>query len=419
MLRLRSAARRAASVSGFTPPNKYSRWLRLAVIAVMAGWPAAAGSGQNSPLTVADPMRCWWRTGAPAVRVGEPLAIVLTCAVLDSPVLTVVVDEAQLGSETVSFAPFEVLESARAGELRAGDQRFVQHRYRVRLLSDSAFGTDVAIPGISLHYRAQSRGEDGTAIEGIERTYTLPPLSVHVLSLVPADAADIREAAVPEFDAIETAAFRARMLMTGGAALLALGTLLMVVAAYQFAVRDRTAASRTSAQLSEQTILRAATRELASVRAARDADGWSPALAARALAVVRIVCAASLGRPVVQRPAADARTDEGAIVVVGRSGARIAVSSSVTAHTMDRARRAAIEGRDENGRLTSLRDALSVLTGARYGSQSELPTDRLDTALGETEAFTRDLRSTSRWATRSLKGLLARVPYLNRQAWSD
>ena len=31
-----------------------------------------------------DPLQCWWRTSAGAVRVGEPFTVVLTCAVLET-----------------------------------------------------------------------------------------------------------------------------------------------------------------------------------------------------------------------------------------------------------------------------------------------------------------------------------------------
>ena len=38
-----------------------------------------------------DPLQCWWRTSAGAVRVGEPFTVVLTCAVLETDAATVVV----------------------------------------------------------------------------------------------------------------------------------------------------------------------------------------------------------------------------------------------------------------------------------------------------------------------------------------
>ena len=56
-----------------------------------------------------DPLQCWWRTSAGAVRVGEPFTVVLTCAVLETDAATVVVDQTRLEPSVVQFAPFEVL----------------------------------------------------------------------------------------------------------------------------------------------------------------------------------------------------------------------------------------------------------------------------------------------------------------------
>ena len=56
-----------------------------------------------------DPLKCWWRTSAGAVRIAEPFSVVLTCAVLETDAATVVVDQSRLEPSVVQFAPFEVL----------------------------------------------------------------------------------------------------------------------------------------------------------------------------------------------------------------------------------------------------------------------------------------------------------------------
>ena len=67
-----------------------------------------------------DPLQCWWRTSAGAVRVGEPFSVVLTCAVLETDEVTVVVDESRLEPSVVQFAPFEVLGGSHGADLRSG-----------------------------------------------------------------------------------------------------------------------------------------------------------------------------------------------------------------------------------------------------------------------------------------------------------
>ena len=119
-------------------------------------------------------------------------------------------DETQLSAEAVALAPLEVLDGVRAVDLREGDRRFIQHHYRVRLLGDSLFGDRRRRSARDNLLPPQSRAADGTATEGIERKHELPPLAVRVLSLVPADARDIREAPVPTLAELDDAAFRAR-----------------------------------------------------------------------------------------------------------------------------------------------------------------------------------------------------------------
>jgi len=46
----------------------------------VAGFGSAAAQNVET-----DPIQCWWRTSAGAVRVGEAFSVVLTCAVLEDP----------------------------------------------------------------------------------------------------------------------------------------------------------------------------------------------------------------------------------------------------------------------------------------------------------------------------------------------
>ena len=141
-----------------------------------------------------DPLQCWWRTSAGAVRVGEPFTVVLTCAVLETDAATVVVDQSRLEPSVVQFAPFEVLGGSHGADLRTDQRRFFQYVYRLRLIAENLFGKDVSLPETKLSYHVQTqRRRRSAALQGRDQTYLLPPQSVRVMSLVPADATDIRD----------------------------------------------------------------------------------------------------------------------------------------------------------------------------------------------------------------------------------
>src|ERR1700758_5355644 len=100
---------------------------RIAVPAAACAFVALAASGvtaqQQTQTTKADPIQCWWRTSAGAVRVGETFSAVLTCAVLETPDVKVVADQSKLEPSVVQFAPFEVTGGSHAADLRTDDRR--------------------------------------------------------------------------------------------------------------------------------------------------------------------------------------------------------------------------------------------------------------------------------------------------------
>ena len=75
-----------------------------------------------------DPIRCWWRTSARAVRVGEPFSVVFTCAVIETESVTVVPNQAELDPDAVQLPPFDVIGGSQGTDLRTADHRFFQYR---------------------------------------------------------------------------------------------------------------------------------------------------------------------------------------------------------------------------------------------------------------------------------------------------
>src|SRR5262245_43235156 len=111
----------------------------LATIALLTA--AAPVFAQNqTPTTKTDPIQCWWKTTAGAVRVGEVFSAVLTCAVLETPDVKVVVDQSKLEPSVVQFAPFEVTGGSHAADLHTDDRRFFQYEYRLRVIAENLFG---------------------------------------------------------------------------------------------------------------------------------------------------------------------------------------------------------------------------------------------------------------------------------------
>src|SRR5438876_1149937 len=105
----------------------------------------------------ADPIVCWWRTSASAVRVGQPFDVVLTCAVLENPALTVVPDESGLDATSMQMPPFEIVRGKHPADLRTGTHRFFQYAYTLRLIADDVIGRDVALPELQMNYKVQTR----------------------------------------------------------------------------------------------------------------------------------------------------------------------------------------------------------------------------------------------------------------------
>src|SRR3954469_11582955 len=280
----------------------------MLVPATAGAQPKATPSDRAESVEV-DPIRCWWRTSAGSVRLAEPFDLSLTCAVLETAAVQVVPDESRLGNGVIAMAPFEVVTGSHPADLHSASRRFFQYLYTLRLINADAIGKDVRIPDIQIHYRVNSKVAANTALQGRDLVYVMPPISVRVASMVPADAADIRDAAGEPFTVAEALDFRASVLEIVGIALVALGALrpvppgrvmaLLLLVRVARASRRRTPAEQR--QIGAGSLVSVAARELAEIQKEREQQGWTPALLDRALAATRVAAAAALGRPINQR----------------------------------------------------------------------------------------------------------------------
>jgi hypothetical protein len=379
----------------------------MAFVVLLIGAALTAAQPPPSEETVAvDPIRCWWRSSAGAVRVGESFSLVLTCAVLENDAVQVAPDESRLGPTVMTLAPFEVVGGSHPADIRRAGRRFFQYHYDLRIINRDMIGTDVALPVLELHYRVNSRIAGNAALEGRDLTYLLPPQQIRILSTVPQEAADIRDspgAVEADFAAVEALQFRANLFQIVAVTLMALGAMMAVGAAVRLLLRARRRGPTHERRLGESAMLRLASRDLASAVRDSEAAGWGEAAADRAMSVLRIAAAVALGRTVNQRvvsdgaggrpgpfriPASSLQSGEAAAAeqesaaaegrVLARLGRRtVALSSPVThgevAHALMRLSASAEPVRRHV--LEDLDAALATFTRFLYGRPAPEPTD--------------------------------------------
>jgi hypothetical protein len=415
--------------------------LALALVIVVCAL-AAAQTEQT------DPIQCWWRTSSGAVRVGETFSLVLTCAVVENDAAKVIVDQGKLEPSVIQLAPFEVTSGSHGADLRTDERRFFQYEYRVRLIAENLFGKDIALPETKVSYHVQSRVAQGAAIESRDRAYVLPPQSVRVLSLVPTDATDIRDTTGETFTDVDQRTFRANLLVVIGGVLFALAGLMALLALVRLVSRYRKPSTATDRLVTDGAILRGVGRELSAVQHARNDGGWTPALAARALAAIRVAAAYAVGRKVARaaqstvasRQAEDAShqavrtrhspetnyempvtgplSDEGRFIVnVGWPRSKpIAVSGSVTSQVVANAiARGASPSR--TALLEALEQALTRFTTAQYGRDAALDDAALDESLSAGVRALRTLKIEQLWVMKRFARQRS-VSEVENRAWS-
>ena len=350
---------------------------------------APPAQGEES-LVATDPIRCWWRTGKSAVYVGEHFSLTVTCSVVDTAAVRVVVDQTRLDPAAVQLPPFDVLEGMRHADIQAGGRRLFQYQYSVRLITDDLFGGVIAIPAVDVQYRVQSEIDATETIEGQERVYQLPELPVRVMVLASSQAVDIRDATTDTFGEIEGRRFRGNVAFVLAALFFSVGLGCVAVAASSAVQRYRASFEETLQPLSDVDVLGGAIRGLERVQEEVLREGWSLDMLGETLAAVRLGLAIALGRQppqVILEP--EAPGEVGAVVV--RSGLmrprRVMVSASVTSDAFGPAA-------SDAGRL---RAVLDVVTAARYGRSQDVPREDLDRAVKEGLTEMERLRAERSW----------------------
>lgn len=377
----------------------------------------AGGAGTPDP----SPMSCWWKTDKSAVRVGEPFQLTLTCRVMENDRAAVVPDLSEIEPSSIQLTPFDVLEGTRHEDLVTPGWRHLQFTYTVRLLGEEFFGRDVAIPATELTFRVRTAGAE--AVEGRERTYVLPTMPMRILSLLPAQAGDIRDPSSDTFRDMEARQFRAAAAMVAAVACFGLALILLIAAAVRAVQRSRARGPTVRPAVPAGTVLGGCAREVERVRAEAAAGAWTPALAARALTSLRVAGAIALSQPVTQTPVAvETRVREGQLAV--RHGMlrrrRSVVSASITTEAIERLRAAGNGTRPPAVApdvLDDLREAIAGLNAVRYGRNGSVDAGNLDRALDQGSRALRRLRTARTWPSRAAAALARSAARLGIGTW--
>lgn len=327
-----------------------------------------------------EPIRCWRQSTSGAITIGESFRVILTCAVYDAENAQVVPDESRLNVASIQMAPFEILGGSHPADVRRGPRRFIQYEYELRIINPDAIGHDVNIPPLTISYRIHSRVGAAAAVEGRDLSYLLPMMPIKVLSLVPADASDIRDAGEASLGAIESLRFRSSLYRVLTLVFSALAVAMLILALVPVA-RARTAvAAADRGRVSPRAVARRAAHELRDLQS-RTAGGWDDEMIGRVLAALRLIAAAAIGRGISQKAVTGA-VPEGRLVV--KHGlvrpVSTAVSSSITAEDLARAI-AEPDAELSTTRLQQIEELQSLLrsfTAANYGRAN-----RDSSALGE------------------------------------
>lgn len=375
------------------------KWL-LAVAALLT---LAAPSTSAQTEVASDPIKCWWKTDATAVGVGEQFRLLLTCGVIETNGITVVPAVMQLQPGALSIAPFEVTGGRRLEDVVSPPWRYLQFEYDVRLLSEGFFGQDVTIPAVTVTYNVQAPGGGS---QGRDLGYVLPPLPMRILSLVPRTAADIRDVSGDTFAVSESHRFRSSAALVAAGISFAFAGAFLILALVRVARRFHRKQPVARA-LPAPSLLRACVGALADVRT-EARGGWTPTLVRRALAAFRIAAAVAAGRQVSQEFVDNGTAERDGQVAV-RTGLLRRKRALLSAPTTPRVITEHL-GRNHTGpragaTLKQLGDALQVFSAARYGRNGQVDGASLDSALDEGSSAVRRLRVTTLWPVRTVQSI--------------
>ena len=357
--------------------------------------PTRATAPANPAEVVAPPIECWWKTDRNAVRVGENFTLTLTCAVLDTDRVKVVVDESGLAPSALHLVPFDIVGGERFRDVLNAPRRFFQYQYSMRVLGEEFFGKEITLPRLQISYRVQNSLQGGAALQGREAQYSLVPVPMRVLSLVPAGTSDIRDTPIETFGDVDARLLRSNVLLIVAGVAFVLAGLAAVTLLARAAVKRHATTPTRQRPMSSGAVLRAASRELAAVQSESQREGWNGELAGRAAAALRLAGAVALSRPVSHKEVdRDITATEGQVPAAPGlgmlRGKRVVLSASVTPDTTP------LNGTSASASESwrSLSETLKLFSAVRYSREGGVDGTALDAAMSDARAAVSRLRLT-------------------------
>jgi hypothetical protein len=394
-------------------------WLAPTATAQAPAMPPAASPPTGADEIAVDPITCWWKTDTNAVQLGEHFTLTLTCGLADTGRVTVVPDVKSLEPTTVQLAPFEVVRGVRHQDIHIQEApwRYLQYEYTLRLLGEGYFGRDVDIPSINVTYNIQSPGGE---TQGRDQVYVLPAVPMRIISLAPIKATDIRDSARETFADIEARRFRATAELIAAGIFFGFAVVLLGFAAARIAGRYRQHAPVVARPLSSRAVLAGCLRTLGRLKTNVARTGWTPELAARTLAVLRIAGAVALGRPLAQTVVDINVPRQDGQIVLRKGIFRRALISAPTTEDAFVTLLANGNGPGPRARIVieQLRNSLHTFSAVSYGRTDQLDIAALDTALDTGTRATQRLRFTKRWPMSTAARIAKSAAWLGDIVWA-
>ena len=354
-----------------------------------------------------EPIRCWRQSSAGAIAIGEAFSVVVTCAVYEADNAQVIPDESRLNVASIQMAPFEILGGSHPPDVHRGSRRFFQYDYQLRIIGPDAIGHDVNIPPLAISYRIHSRVGAAATLEGRDLSYLLPMMPIKVLSMVPVDASDIRDASDASLAAVDSLRFRSTLFRVLTIVFGALAAVMIVLALVPLARSKSAVTTAERDRIPNHAVLNRVADDLGELQK-RVAGGWTDAEVARALGATRVIAAAAIEQPISQKVLEKgADVPEGRIVIQHGliTPTIVTVSSPVTADDIARAAgRTKSLSTTRRQQLEGLQSAVVAFSAALYRKHPVRDSSTLDDAMRHAIGVAREIEQ----QRKSWSGLWAR-----------
>lgn len=356
----------------------------------------------------APAIRCWLKSDKSSVRIGETFVLTLTCQVAETEYEKVVPQENGLEPAVVSFSPYEVVEGWRMPDINRGTFRFLQYRYKLRLIGEEFFGKEVPTQKLEIKYRVERKLNEDEVLDTRERTYILPAMTIKVSSVVPEDAEDIRDFGDGSFQTVKTRRQKAYMALIVAGVVSLLPFLVLLMPAVR-SVRNWRKTRSNGTGFSNSALLRRIKGELNKVKRVRDKEGWNGELVGRILTIIRVMGAIATSKQINQLPTRfESRGLEGQLKL--RKGLiwprKVLISSNITPESL-------VLNHKIDGEFSSVFMALNDI---RYGSVKDYDQKYLDDLFYKTMFFLAKIKFLNRWLVKKWLSLSVAVKEW-RPAW--